>query len=428
MDNFGDFELLKILREIPFRRRVYLAKKENSYFILKIFSLKKEYLRELKGALILNESDVLTPKILSFGEKETEYYIVFEYINNAINLEDYLKSNQGSIKKNIIKDLFQTNMALHRLNIIQKDNYLKNYLIAENNIYVIDGGMIKTIKFFTSLRKLINLALLESKIDPDLLKENINFYQSKISMTTKNIFKRYFIHKSIQRYLKKTLRTTSEFKRQSNFSRLILKRHDFQFNFKEIDQLLNKTEVIKNGNTCTVFRHDNLIIKRYNLKSIWHFVALQFKKSRGLNSWQITNALNLLNISTPIPYFYYEKRFLFLRLNTYFAMSYQDSINIKDYESQLQTSQSRRNFSEKLFKFFNKLSFYRFIHGDLKHTNILVNNKNEDIFLIDFDKSFFSKYQYIYNFKIQKQLNRFYSNWEPGSKWAASLKKLEQII
>lgn len=209
MDNFGDFELLKILREIPFRRRVYLAKKENSYFILKIFSLKKEYLRELKGALILNESDVLTPKILSLGEKETEYYIVFEYINNAINLEDYLKSNQGSIKKNIIKDLFQTNMALHRLNIIQKDNYLKNYLIAENNIYVIDGGMIKKIKFFTSLRKLINLALLESKIDPDLLKENINFYQSKISMTTKNIFKRYFIHKSIQRYLKKTLRTTS---------------------------------------------------------------------------------------------------------------------------------------------------------------------------------------------------------------------------
>jgi len=149
MDNFGDFELLKILREIPFRRRVYLAKKEKSHFILKIFSLKKEYLRELKGALILNESDVLTPKILSFGEKETEYYIVFEYINNAINLEDYLKSNQGSIKKNIIKDLFQTNMVMHRLNIIQKDNYLKNYLIAENNIFVIDGGMVKKIKFFT---------------------------------------------------------------------------------------------------------------------------------------------------------------------------------------------------------------------------------------------------------------------------------------
>src|SRR5210317_2317350 len=378
MDNFEDFELLKILREIPFRRRVYLAKKENSYFILKIFSLKKEYLRELKGALILNDSDVLTPKILSFGEKETEYYIVFEYINNAINLEDYLKSNQGSIKKNIIKDLFQTNMVMHRLNIIQKDNYLKNYLIAENNIFVIDGGMVKKIKFFTSLRKIINLALLESKIDSELLKENINFYQSKISMTIKNFFKRYFIQKTIQRYLKKTLRTTSEFKRESNFSKLILKRQDFQFNFKEIDQLLNKSEVIKNGNTCTVFRHDNLIIKRYNLKSIWHFIALQFKKSRGLNSWQINNALNLLNISSPIPYFYYEKRFLFLRQNTYFAMSYEDSINIKDYQSQLQTSQSRRIFSEKLFKFFNKLSFY--------------------------------------------------SNWEPGSKWAASLKKLEQKI
>lgn len=428
MDNFGDFQLLKILREIPFRRKVYLAKKEKSYFILKIFSLNKEYLKELKGALILNESDVLTPKIISFGEKNTEYFIIFEYINNAIILEDYLKSNQDSIKKNVIKQLFQTNKLLHRLNIIQKDNHLRNYLIAENNIYVIDGGMIKKIKFFTSLRKLINFALLESKIDPALLKDNINFYQSKISLTLKNIFKRYFIFKSIQRFLQKTLRTSSEFNRESNSTRLILKRRDFQFHFKEIDELLNNAEVIKNGNTCTVFRYENIVIKKYNLKSIWHFVALQFKKSRGLNSWQITNALNLINISTPSPYFYYEKRFLFFRLKSYFAMSYEESLNIKDFEGRLKTSQSRKFFSEKLFKFFNKLSFYRFIHGDLKHTNILVNNKNDDIFMIDFDKSFFSKYQYIYNFRIQKQLNRFYSNWEPSSKWVASLKKLEQKI
>ncbi len=40
-------------------------------------------------------------------------------------------------------------------------------------------------------------------------------------------------------------------------------------------------KIIKNGNTCTVFRIDNLIIKRYNVKSIWHFIKMQFIKSRG---------------------------------------------------------------------------------------------------------------------------------------------------
>ena len=43
------------------------------------------------------------------------------------------------------------------------------------------------------------------------------------------------------------------------------------------------SEIIKNGNTCTVFRHENLVIKRYNIKSVWHFIkTLQFIKSRGL--------------------------------------------------------------------------------------------------------------------------------------------------
>ena len=428
MDNFGDFKLVEILRQIPQRRTVYLANEDKDTFILKVFNFKNEYLNELNGSLLLQSSNVLTPKILKFGKQNKKYFIVYEYIKNSINLEEYLNSSQKSLKENIINKIYNINKILYQSNIIQKDNYLKNYLISKNKIYIIDGGMVRKIKFFTNLRKLINFALLQSKIDPTLLFSKHDLFKSSIAVILQEYFRHYFLNKGIHHYFKKTLRTSSEFFKESSSSKLILKRRNFYFKFDDIDNFLMKSEILKNGNTCTVFHNKDLIIKRYNIKNMLHFLAQQIKKPRGLNSWQVANVLKLLNIPTATPYFYYEKRFLFFRLESYYAMSYEESENIKDFESRLITKESRRNFSEKLIRLFKILKFYRFIHGDLKYTNILVNKKNDNIFLIDFDKSFFSKYQYIYNHKIQKQLNRFYSNWKPSSDLVATLKKMENKI
>ena len=186
-------------------------------------------------------------------------------------------------------------------------------------------------------------------------------------------------------------------------------------------------EIIKNGNTCTVFRHEDLIIKRYNIKSVWHFIKTQFIKSRGKNSWQISNTFQLHNLPCPKPFFYYEKRFFFLRLTSYFAMERINGENIVSYQESLQENIQNENLKKDIFKLFNTLKYYKFIHGDLKKTNILVDNKMQ-IMMIDFDKSFFSMSQSIYNYKIKNQIARFLSNWKNKSKFLTAIRSLEKII
>jgi hypothetical protein len=46
--------------------------------------------------------------------------------------------------------------------------------------------------------------------------------------------------------------------------------------------------------------------------------------------------------------------------------------------------------------------------------------------MIDFDKSFFSTSQSIYNYKIKKQIARFLSNWKNKSKFLIAIRSLEK--
>ena len=59
-----------------------------------------------------------------------------------------------------------------------------------------------------------------------------------------------------------------------------------------------------------------------------------------------------------------------------------------------------------------------------KKTNILGDNKMQ-IIMIDFDKSFFSMSQSIYNYKLKKQVARFLSNWNNKSKFLKAIRSLE---
>jgi len=237
----------------------------------------------------------------------------------------------------------------------------------------------------------------------------------------------FYLYKEISNFQKKTLRNSTQFEKNDSLNYLILKQRNFIFNFNSIDNFLMNAEIIKNGNTCTVFRVDDLIIKRYNIKSIWHFIKMQFIKSRGKNSWQISNTFQLHNLPCPKPFFYFEKRFLFFKLTSYFAMERIDGVSIVSYQESLKNKLQIEKLKKNIFKLFNKLMHYKFIHGDFKETNILVDKKMQ-LIMIDFDKSFFSLSQSIYNSRLKRQIIRFLSNWNNKSKFLKTIRSLEKLI
>ncbi|MGA0449012.1 MAG: hypothetical protein ACO3M4_03910, partial [Methylophilaceae bacterium] len=62
-----------------------------------------------------------------------------------------------------------------------------------------------------------------------------------------------------------------------------------------------------------------------------------------------------------------------------------------------------------------------------KETNILVDKKMQ-LIMIDFDKSFFSMNQSIYNSRLKRQIIRFLSNWNNKSKFLKTIRSLEKLI
>lgn len=428
MVDINNLKFLKVLREIPKKRKVVDATFDGKHYIVKYFNDKNMYLKELNGVLNLLNADIPSPKVFSFGILKDEYYIIFQKINHAITVDQFLNSKKLlKSKQAIIKQLLILNKKMYEKNIIQLDNYFKNYLYANGKIYVIDGGLIKKVKFFKCIRKFLNFSLITSKINPDIIQNLATFNKSNLINYLYKKCVNFYLYKEISNFQKKTLRNSTQFEKKSNKNYLFFKQRDFSFNFNKIDDFLKNAEIIKNGNTCTVFRKNDLIIKRYNIKNIFHFIKIQFNKSRGKNSWQVSNTFKLYNLPCPKPFFYFEKRFLFFRLTSYFAMQRIEGKDIVSYQESLKKNIQVRNLKHNIFKLFYKFTHYKFIHGDLKKTNILV-DKNLQIIMIDFDKSFFAMNQYIYNYNLKKQIKRFFSNWKSKSKFLTAIRSLDNNL
>jgi tRNA A-37 threonylcarbamoyl transferase component Bud32 len=429
MVDIVNLKILKVLREIPGKRKVVDAKIDGVNFIVKFFNDKGEYLKELNGVFHIKNAGILTPRVFSFGILSNQYYIIFQKINDVSTVDQLLISNESlELKQAVIKQVLALNKKMYENNVIQKDNYFKNYLYQNGKVYLIDGGLVKKIKFFKVIRKFLNFSLISSKINPEFLsiKKTTSYKYNFIEFLHKKCIDLY-LYREISNFQKKTLRNSTQFEKNDSLNYLILKQRNFNFNFNSIDNFLMNAEIIKNGHTCTVFRVDDLIIKRYNIKSIWHFIKMQFIKSRGKNSWQISNTFQLYNLPCPKPFFYFEKRFLFFKLTSYFAMERVDGVSVVSYQESLKNKLQIEKLKKNIFKLFNKLIHYKFIHGDFKETNILVDKKMQ-LIMIDFDKSFFSLSQSIYNSRLKRQIIRFLSNWNNKSKFLKTIRSLEKLL
>ena len=142
-----NIKINEIIRELPGKRRVVSGTFKEQNYIIKYFNVKKLYLRELKGSLLLINSHLPSPKIMTFGKLNNEFYIVFEKIKHAMPVDDFLNSSHTlDEKRNVLKKILYLNKKMYEKDLLQTDNYFKNYLYSLGKIYLIDGGLVKKIK------------------------------------------------------------------------------------------------------------------------------------------------------------------------------------------------------------------------------------------------------------------------------------------
>ncbi len=449
-----DYPILceKIVRYIPKKRLVVFGTWNERPVVVKLFynsrHAKRHYERELDGIESLLSSGVPTPRILFHGAlfKKHAYVLVLEEIIDARNLEDLWQEKSDAEELNSIMHAVTIELATqHVLGIVQQDLHFKNFLLKANQIYTLDGGSIENFhELLPKKMSLDHLALFFSQlgVGADALQHALfqTYAKSRGWLIKKSDVK--FLQASIKKwneqrkkkYQEKIQRNSSAFGKLSKpMSIAMYDRHYFSPAFQ---QFLNnpemafantQLEILKAGGSSTVVKINindkTYVIKRYNMKNVFHWMRRTLRKTRAAESWKLSNTLRLFGVATPKPIAFIEKRFLGLRNKSYFVMEYVNGKNLMDYFSDYQPDDAHfEKIATRVIQLIKNITKMKMSHGDLKATNILI--ENDQPVLLDLDGMKEYKSQSKSNRVYKNEIKRFMKNWEKQPKIKALFEKL----
>jgi len=429
----------KLARIIPGKRAVVFGKWQNQDIVAKLFygssKAKLQAERDAAGSEILSSSQVPTPKLYcqTTVKNRNIHVLIFERIKNAISLDDLWQNKNNTDELLPFLDTTIIELATqHVLGILQKDLHLKNFVFSGEKIYSIDGGSIQ--KFPGPLPKkesLNHLALFFSQLGlgtQELQQRLFDIYvklrgwivkPQDIDQLNKMIYQ--YNRKRLADYRKKIWRNCSAFKKVTTILSNIIYDKNYQTNhflniLKHPKQCFaNQATILKAGRSSTVAKvvidGKTFIIKRYNIKNIWHFLRRFFRPTRAAHSWHVANQLWLMGVATAKPIATIEKRFLGIRATSYFIMKPLEGMHLGEYFADFNEQDPRfLQMAQRVVSLFNHLLHLKLSHGDLKTTNIIVHN--EQPWLIDLDGVKKHMTQFSLKRAFKKDLKRFMRNWE----------------
>jgi tRNA A-37 threonylcarbamoyl transferase component Bud32 len=442
----------KILRNLPGKRLVCFGLwGENEAVVAKIYldrrRGKKHFKREVNGIRHLITANIPTPPILFKGTLSDGRtpILLLQRVQAAQDLTAYLAlGDQVTYDVNqLMKEVVETIARMHQNGLSQRDIHPGNFLIKGNVILVIDGADIRRHRRTPLSERLSisNLALFLAQFYParvNILQELVVHYgRCRHWQMTPEWQSR--AHQAVVRwsdwrekkFLRKTLRPCTAFIAQKTWHHQIA--CDRTWHASELQPLIEDPDsamaggtILKDGNTATVFRticrERQIVIKRYNLKNMWHAFRRSLRPTRAIISWRSANRLRFMGIPTPQPLAVIEKRWGPLRGRGYFIMEYLpgNSIDrvIKNSAADL-TMLTR--CADLLLQLLKRLHQLRLSHGDLKASNLLL--FDDQLYMLDLDGM--QKHHSTRRFRVafQRDIKRLLQNWQHETIFYPLLKK-----
>ncbi len=431
---------LEIVRRVPNRRIVCRGYWQGQAVYAKLFlGEKAKYYaaRDLRGVQSLIKANILTPALLYSGgtaEGATEV-LIFAAIEDSLNAEqamfDYRLDNLA--KLDLARLLVREVAKHHQTGLIQTDLYLKNFLIKKGEIYTLDGDAIRPLSSITARsQSRHNFATLISKFDvldaTRWLPELNRIYAEErgwqempsLERVTRLVDaeRNYVLKKYAD---EKVFRTcTDVIVEQTKRLFLAISRPCFTYKLREVlnqpNSLLDENELqrLKSGNTCTVSLAEldgqKMVVKRYNIKNIWHGFGRAFRVSRAAKSWANAHRLQLLRIATAAPIALLEKRWGFIRNEAYFITEFIKAPDALEFfaDGKIaldQKIQATQNIAKMMFK----LYLLKIEHGDFKATNIKMVDGAP--WLIDLDSLRQHRCSRSFDKRHLRDLRRLIRNW-----------------
>ena len=435
---YEEVNCLALVRDVPDRRLVFDATWNEKPVILKLytdtFAANRHLRNEWDRLTILNSRKVRGPEPLFYGVTDSgEQALVMEKITDAksaynVWLEQKDKPTRTAYMTLLLKALAEQ----HEKGIIQMDLQLDNFLFKNNILYPLDAYQMR---FFSGSvnRKLAidQVALLASQYrEPGTdFQDNILQIYGELRGWTFKEKEREFFQSKVEHYIQMRLKKRVRKFSRNNRRHIVMKRPEYFGVFdrqlfvdskeaedfiERLDTMMDSGEILKNGNTCYLSRINwkgwDIVVKRYNNQGYWHCLKVTMGQSRAKICWDNAIRLGLLQIPTPKPFVFVEKRTGSFIHTSYFITEYIPSVTCRDYllDNTVPESNKRENV-QMIIHMLNCLEKNRISHGDMKHLNFLVSDKGP--FLIDLDGMRFHRWRRFFSKRWSKDMSRFRSNW-----------------
>ena len=425
------------VRILPGRRMVVFGVWQDKPIVAKLFfdetKARQHSTQDAAGVVKMLENKIPTPALYeqTVSEDGRIDCLIFERIIGANGLQDIWQAEKEYIDTfYLLKSVIIELATQHVLGMLQHDLHLQNFLITDKTIYTLDGAQIEV--FPDRLNKktsMMNLALFLSQLGIGMEE-----YQEKLfrhyaiargwalkeeDVTEMKALIKQWHDQRWQRYAKKIMRDCTEFSCTQNAYEFVMLNRAyagpemtaFLKNPEAIFQLHTIT-MLKNGRSSTVIRVPldgmDMVIKRYNLKNLWHRIRRCLRSTRAANCWRLAQKLQLFYINTAKPIAFVENRFMGLRGTSYFVSAFVPGKNAHDYFQQHPTDIT---MIKKISRLLKNLAKCDITHGDLKASNILIDEHNQPL-LIDLDGAREHVSLASLNSAWRREIQRFYANFK----------------
>lgn len=435
LDNGSVLQLVTDVRLVPARRLVCQATWQNRAVFAKLFFGRRanEYAqRDQQGIAALQAAHILTPGILAFTHVQAAnvYVLIVEAIVPSQHAEVVYAQASPKVRIKLVQQLVSIVAKQHRAGLLQTDMYFKNFLVQSSAIYSIDGDGIRTFANLSQRKALHNLSVLLSKVDVIELEQHLVAWlalyakergwlappslkrmQRKIQEARWKAATRYADHK--------VFRQCTDVQVQQDAKQFVALAQPFSslattMTAEELDASIDRANLLKDGNTCTVslatLAEQTVVIKRYNMKNLRHWLSRTWRPSRAAISWANAHRLQLLELPTPKPIALLETRYLGLRGKAYFISAYVDAPDLAEAFIAQTDKVERAALVKAVVQLCYRLYLLQISHGDFKATNIKV-LAGQPI-LIDLDSMQQHRHTCFANRAHAKDLQRLMQNWK----------------
>lgn len=447
LDSGAEVKCLEVVRSLPGKRLVFLGKYEGNKVFVKLYldpkKAEKHWRRELNGLDVFKRSGVSTADLLYAGKVDPggQPVIVLAQLVGLQSVKQVWEGSDDRSRERLLQRMTRLLAHHHQAGLCQTDLHLDNFMLSEEEIFSLDGAGVKFypngVEKNTSLE---NLALFLAQLTPE--------WESQIS-DVYNLYanERGWLPDADHMLLHEKVRDAREGRWKEFRSKLfrnctaftyLKHRAGYQvvankFQSGELLELLQnpdasfpgKEQALKNGNTCTVWPTAvgglDLVIKRYNVKNIWHGIKLRLLSGRAECSWVNGHRLLFYGIPTPAPVALVEQmRGLFP--TTYLLTEQVQAVSAREwFRDQNVSMEDKSGMAEQIAKILHAMWQQRIVHGDLKATNILIAGGKPLVIDLDAMRRIASDSKF--RSAWATDIERFLKNWDDNGELLGMFRK-----